>query len=204
MTVERFDFFISVIISFFQDICCGTGALGLCLAQVLVCFIIYSKLSNSRALGHFFSRFCFCMWQIYFTLPCVSVQLCATSKPFIYHHINIPTRLPTRMFYREEKYDVTLPWQHYFWMTTRPTTTATEGEWQKSNRFLLTKQQICTCITLFCTFLCRRCAPATWNFPRACFMESVNTTQKLSFSSSKFRYGPFGFNPRKFRQHLPN
>ena len=32
---------------------------------------------------------------------------------------------------------------------------------KKSNRFLLTKQQLCTCITLFCTFLCRRCTPAT-------------------------------------------
>lgn len=37
----------------------------------------------------FLSRLCFCMWQIYSTLLCVSVQLCATSKPFIYHHINI-------------------------------------------------------------------------------------------------------------------
>lgn len=51
VTVERFDFLF--LYSFFQDICCGTGALGLCLAQVLVCYIIYSKLSNSRALGHF-------------------------------------------------------------------------------------------------------------------------------------------------------
>ena len=67
--------------------------------------------------------------------------------------------------YREEKYDVTSPWWHYFWMTTKPTTTVTEGERQKSKRFLLIKQQICTCITLFCTFLCRRCTHATWNFP---------------------------------------
>ena len=37
----------------------------------------------------FFSRLCFCMWQIYSALLCVSVQLCATSKPFIYHRINI-------------------------------------------------------------------------------------------------------------------
>ena len=87
VTFERFD--VLFLYSFFQDICCGTGALGLCLAQVLVCYIIYSKLSNSRALGHFLSRLCFCMWQIYSTLLCVSVQLCATSKPFIYHHINI-------------------------------------------------------------------------------------------------------------------
>lgn len=64
-------------------------------------------------------------------------------------------------FYREEKYDITSPWQHYIWMTTKPMTTVTEGEWQKSNKFLLTKQQICTCITLFCIFLCLCCTLAT-------------------------------------------
>ena len=103
-----------------------------------------------------------------------------------------------------EKYDVTSPWQHYFWMTTKPTTTATER--QKSKRFLLTKQQIYTCIKLFCTFFCRRCAHATGKFPisHACFMEQVNTTQKLSFSSPKLRYGTFGFKPSEFCQHLPN
>ena len=62
-----------------------------------------------------------------------------------------------------------------------------EKERQKSNRFLLTKQQICTCIMPFCSFLCRRCTAATWKFliSHARFMESVNTTQKLSFSFSK-------------------
>ena len=34
-------------------------------------------------------------------------------------------------------------------------------EGKKSNRVLLTKHQLCTCITLFCTFLCRRCTTAT-------------------------------------------
>ena len=32
---------------------------------------------------------------------------------------------------------------------------------KKRRMFLLTKQQICTCITLFCTFLCRRCTTAS-------------------------------------------
>ena len=47
---------------------------------------------------------------------------------------------------------------------------------------------------------------ATWNFliSRACIMEYVNTTQKVSFSFSKLRCGPFGFIPGKFRQHLTN
>ena len=31
----------------------------------------------------------------------------------------------------------------------------------KTNRFRLAKQQLCTCITLFCTFLCRRCKNTT-------------------------------------------
>ena len=32
----------------------------------------------------------------------------------------------------------------------------------------------------------------------------MRTTRKFSFSFSKLRYGPLGFNPRKFRQHLTN
>ena len=36
-----------------------------------------------------------------------------------------------------------------------------QRELQKSNRFRLAKQQICTCITFFCTFLCRRCTTTT-------------------------------------------
>ena len=37
-----------------------------------------------------------------------------------------------------------------------------QRERQKTNRFRLVKQQLCTCITLFCTFLCRRCTTTTW------------------------------------------
>ena len=39
------------------------------------------------------------------------------------------------------------------------------------------------------------------NFPilRTCVMEYVNMTQKFPFSFSKLRYGPFDFNPRKFK-----
>ena len=36
-----------------------------------------------------------------------------------------------------------------------------QGERQKSNRFRLAKQQLCTCITLFCTLLSRRCTATT-------------------------------------------
>ena len=77
---------------------------------------------------------------------------------------------------------------------------------KKNNRFKLAKQQLCTCITLFCTFLSRRCKSATWNFliSRARFMELMNTAQEFSFSFCKLRYGPFGFNPRQFRQDFKN
>ena len=37
-----------------------------------------------------------------------------------------------------------------------------QRERQKSNRFRLAKQQLCTCITIFCTFLSRRCTTTTW------------------------------------------
>ena len=40
--------------------------------------------------------------------------------------------------YREEKCDVTLPWQHYFWMTTKPTATATARRTAKTNMSTLT------------------------------------------------------------------
>ena len=47
----------------------------------------------------------------------------------------------------------------------------------KSLRFLLAKQQLCTCITLFCIFLSRRCTTATWNLliSRTGLKEDVNT-----------------------------
>ena len=54
----------------------------------------------------------------------------------------------------------------------------------KSLRFLLAKQQLCTCITLK--------------------GEREHIAQQFPFSFSKLRYGPFGFNPRKFPQHLTN
>ena len=37
---------------------------------------------------------------------------------------------------------------------------------QKSKRVRLAKQHFCTCITLFCTFLCRRCTTTTLNCGR--------------------------------------
>ena len=58
-----------------------------------------------------------------------------------------------------------------------------QRERQKSKWFILAKQQLCTCITPFCTFLSRRCTSAKRNFLISCarFMEWVNTTAKFSF-----------------------
>ena len=40
---------------------------------------------------------------------------------------------------REKKCDVTLPWKHYVWMATKPTTTATARRTAKNNMFMFTK-----------------------------------------------------------------
>ena len=59
--------------------------------------------------------------------------------------------------------------------------TATSRRTAKNNRFRLTKQQHCTCITLFCTFLCRHYTTTTWKYLISRFVEEVNTRQRLSF-----------------------
>ena len=57
-----------------------------------------------------------------------------------------------------------------------------QRERQKSNRFWLAKQQLCTCITLFCTFLCSHCTTTTWKWLISRFVEDANTRQRLPFS----------------------
>ena len=85
------------------------------------------------------------------------------------------------------------------------------GRWKKENGkkvkgFYGKNNNFARASRFFVHFFAVVAPPATWNFliSHACFMEQVDTTQKLSFSSTKLRYCPFGFNPRKFRQHLPN
>ena len=58
----------------------------------------------------------------------------------------------------------------------------------------LAKQQLCTCITLFCTFLCRRCTNTTWNV----LWQDVNTRKRISFYFSELAYGALECNFRKF------
>ena len=79
-----------------------------------------------------------------------------------------------------------------------------QRERQKSNRSILTKQQLCTCIARLCTFLCRRCATSMWNCINSRFVEYVNTRQRFCNSFLKHRYSPLEFISRKIHQHLTN
>ena len=56
-----------------------------------------------------------------------------------------------------------------------------QRERQKSNRFRLAKQ-LCSCITLFCRFLCRLCTTTTWKCLKWRFVEDGKTQQQISFS----------------------
>ena len=67
----------------------------------------------------------------------------------------------------------------------------------KYGKFRLAKQQLCTCITLFCTFLCRHCTTTKWTRLLSSFVEDVNTRQRLSFSFPEPRYSLLEFSSRK-------
>ena len=54
-----------------------------------------------------------------------------------------------------------------------------------------------TCITHFCTFLCRRCTSTTWTLPFSRFIEDVNTRQQFTFSFAQLKYSPLEFNSSK-------
>ena len=79
-----------------------------------------------------------------------------------------------------------------------------QREQQTTNRFRLTKQQLCTCITLFCTFLCRRCPTTTWKCLNSRFVEDGNTRQQLSFSFPELWCSLLEFSSRNNCQHLTN
>ena len=74
---------------------------------------------------------------------------------------------------------------------------------QKSNWFGLAKQPLCTCITLFSTFLCCICTTTTWKCLISRFMEdAVNEWRQSFLSLSKLEGGPQGINFREIRWHL--
>ena len=68
---------------------------------------------------------------------------------------------------------------------------------QKSKRFRLTKQQLGTCITLFCTFLSSRCTTTTWKCLISRFVEDGNTGQQPSFSFLELWYSPSELNSQR-------
>ena len=55
-----------------------------------------------------------------------------------------------------------------------------QRERQKSNKFRLAKQQLCTWITLFCTFLFRHRTTATWKYLISRFVNSRKKYQHLT------------------------
>ena len=57
-----------------------------------------------------------------------------------------------------------------------------QRERQKSNKFGSVKQQLCSCITFFCTFLSRHGTTTTRTFLISRFVEDVITRQQLPFS----------------------
>ena len=69
-----------------------------------------------------------------------------------------------------------------------------QWERQNSNSFRLAKQQLCTYITLFRTFLCRRCTTTTWKCAISGFVEDLYTRQQLLFSFPELWYRPSEFN----------
>ena len=74
----------------------------------------------------------------------------------------------------------------------------------KGNKFKLAKQQLYTCITLFCTFLCRHSATTMWKCLISRFVEDMNARQRFSFSFCELRYSPLEVNSWKHRQQMTN
>ena len=72
----------------------------------------------------------------------------------------------------------------------------------KKQKVYLAKQQLCTCITLFSTFLCRHCLTTTLNGLISRFVEDANTRQRLSFSFPELRCSLSEFNSTTNCQHL--
>ena len=67
----------------------------------------------------------------------------------------------------------------------------------KKKALALDHTELCTCITLVCTFLWRHGTTTTWRFLILRFMEDVNTRQRFSFPFSELRYSLLEFNSRK-------
>ena len=75
---------------------------------------------------------------------------------------------------------------------------------QESNGFRLAKQQLCTCIMLFWTFVNCRCMTTTWECLFFTFFKDGNTRQQHYYSFPELWYSPLEFNSKKICQHLTN
>ena len=73
---------------------------------------------------------------------------------------------------------------------------------KKKQYVIQAKQQLCTCITLISTFLCRFCTTTTWNCLISRFMDYVNKQRQNFISLSVLGNGPLEFNSRRIRLHL--
>ena len=71
------------------------------------------------------------------------------------------------------------------------------GKKTKKKRFRLTKQQLCKCITLFCTFLCLHGTTTTWKYLISRLVEDLKTRQRLYFSFPELLYSLLEFNSEK-------
>ena len=86
----------------------------------------------------------------------------------------------------------------------RASTTVMATRTAKWKRFRLAKQQLCTCITLFCTFLSSRCTTTTWKCLISRFVEDGNTGQQLSFSFLELWHSPSELNCQKIANICTN
>ena len=65
-----------------------------------------------------------------------------------------------------------------------------------------TPQQFCTCIMLFCTFLCRHCTTTTWKCLISRCTEEVHKWQRNFLSLSQLGCDSYEFNFRRVHLHL--
>ena len=61
------------------------------------------------------------------------------------------------------------------WMQNHSKMDVTKTGTSKTQQVLWTKQQLCKCITLFCTFICRPYTTTTWNIRILSWLENRNS-----------------------------
>ena len=107
---------------------------------------------------------CYWLWRLVMSLVRFDTSQLQLNSPLIYCYSNC--RLSSHSLV-VESVDIELNQRRRRWQSER----------QKSNRFRFAKQQFCTCITPFCTFLYRRCTTTTWK----CLFCRMTGTQDKNF-----------------------